>query len=938
MPREHIKLSVPDMQCSGCEGAVSLAIQETLENSSAVLTEIKINSYEKIIDITVTANKGLNENQLTLTIKEAIFKITGKNAYTIGCDLELTEKAPATLSYIPDKWFLIKPVPPVTEWQLFQVDSLAKRMNAIPIADIPKLAAALQKETFDEDHIRDLLFSFQQENRNKVRTAVIRGYWFRALFSMSLSLILLILSVLGVAPFIYLIAGGISAFFTICIGLDTYYQAGLALYYTRQLTIDSLFTVSTLAILTVSFLAIFFPGLNWQPMFDMALLIFGFKYFGIALVEDKVNKPTVAAKFSNSVPLYHQVDVEDEYKENKPSRKVAVRDLKPGDIILIKQGKLIPVDGVACKDLTVVSTLSNHGDVDAVKKKVGDFLQAGMKISGNDDNMKAEPCRIRVTRTANDSYLMRLDRESKAEQKSSSVSTHATNYIIPLIFILAIVTGIIFGFYFPLLKAFQLSISMLISFCPCTLGLVDALSSITATHKLQKKDMTLKNSDLLKKIKKNVKVAFDLVGTLTSGKHEVLQMHLNPAIQLPELKKIIYALEKNQEHSVSRAICQYLKSENPEIENFKDIQRDHSFHMGIKATIGEFVYYIGNDKMMEEYHIPITGIQYEEKKGSEPVTQVIYVARKKKSIESKMDSDKTIEQLEETVEGPGELLALLQLTDPLRPEVISTLLLLQAMEKELAIYSGSSWRTLKKYLEMLKEKGINIQDAKAECVNSESEKKGIYLTKSEVVAQARVKDENLIMVGEGENDALAMPEASVGIAMESDSQSSVTHSKAHIIIKSADALLTLFAVADMKEINEKQNICIAVIFNIIAMMLPMILMMSGCSLFPMMSLLAMFMSLILIIANNERFKRQAICQPSPAIPSENMSTLAWIAKTLRIPALVLPSAMSLSDEAKQEEYQQKELFFQRDFSFRQIDPCLAHSKFASSLAQQTQRI
>ena len=324
------------------------------------------------------------------------------------------------------------------------------------------------------------------ENKTTVQwlLAFLTSPWVSGLLGLSGGAALLILSLLGVGlPMIAMYAiAGFSTVLTLYLGNQSYEAAVKKLVhsikFTNKLSMDTLFTVSTLVALGVSLVGLFVLGM--PVMFDVALIIFGFRHLGRG-IEDTIKKKVDAGLVfrdrvvkqvrREKVPSVQEENAEREYEDN-----VDIEDLKPGDIIVVRDGQIIPVDGICLEEnASILDKLRTGAIVPTLYKKNAQLL-AGYRVQSNGNR----PVRIQVTASEKDSYLAKLDKSiSDANAEEAPLETTANKllqYFVVTVFALALISFVSVGLFFPPAAAIQCAIAVLVSACPCALGLIVPLN------------------------------------------------------------------------------------------------------------------------------------------------------------------------------------------------------------------------------------------------------------------------------------------------------------------------------------------------------------------------------------------------------------------------------------------------------------------------------
>ncbi|ASQ46878.1 heavy metal translocating P-type ATPase [Legionella clemsonensis] len=709
--------------------------------------------------------------------------------------------------------------------------------------------------------------------------------WFLGGLGTGSGIILLILSTVftGGLPLIAMIGiGTFSTALTLTLGAPFYYQAANNLFRAKNLTMDTLFTVSTLTVVTVSLLSFALP---WLPMmFEAGLLIFGFRYLGLAIEETITQSIGAEKNFTDRLP-----DKVKLVAEENASELIAIR---AGEELELAAGDIIPVDGECLTSGFVYDTIITGAPLPRVVK-AGEKVLAGMRLAENASPMKikatpiiidleegetvpvdgfcendcfiedeetknarkvceGEPlfagtrlnsaAKLKVTAVATYTYLHRLDRNNERAQFEKAPIQETTarvlQYFVPAVIFLAMFCGVIISFFFPLTSALQSAISVLVSACPCTLGLITPLAVKIGINKAAEHGVQFKSARELEAADSVNAIVFDIHGTLTKGIPEVTDYRYDPRLSSKkEVFSYFAALEKNSRHPIAKAIVSYVNNE--EIEQYTANELDNSNHSGIKAKIIRQVntedameeVIIGNQTIMEENGIDVsTQQEYLPGNGGQ---SVIYLARNK------------------------QILGCMLLSDPLREHAKETIAALTQMGKKIFICTGADKNTARRITALL---NIPFENVAYGCVgiseNSQDNSKIAFIKKLEAEGY------HVAMVGDAANDSAAVAR-SFGIAIKSQVADEITQQQASAVIhgNSLKPIVNVFTVARQTVANIRQNLGFSLVYNMASMLLTGGLLVAlGFTINPAVGVVLMILQTSLILMNAYRFKIQSLEQ------------------------------------------------------------------------------
>lgn len=612
----------------------------------------------------------------------------------------------------------------------------------------------------------------------------------------------------------------------------------------RRITMETLFTVGACSVMLVSIASFFFPLL--PMMFSGGLLIFGFRHIGQAIEESIKEKLDLGMTFQEQVPSTV-------LKVNDIGRfeSCPVAEITIGDILSLKAGDCIPVDSETLSaQATILDTIITGATMPR-ETQINEALYAGM--------IAQSAMLIRVTSRAQDSYLARLDKsieEANASESSiEAVANQLLQYFIPAIFVLSILSGIIIGWFFTPALAIICATSVLVSACPCTLGMIIPLAIKIGMIKAQSVGVQFKTRQGLQTAANMGHIIFDLNGTLTFGEPTVLSFECENGITPDNLLPIIAELESESSHPIGKALRQYaqditastmstVSTVSTVTVNTHERQKEITpLPNGVKGIINSDAYIIGNEACMCEQHIrfPPEFILPNVKPGE----FLIYIARN------------------------NQLCGYAVLADSIRPGARETIAALQSQGKEVHLCTGADDQTARRYGDYLGIKPNNIvSNAVSLAVNDGRKTKVDYIKSLKNAPTGRKK---VAMIGDASNDALALASSDFGIAIQSDASSVITQSQASVVIenKSLFPILHTFEIARQTRRNIRQNLCFSLGYNLVAVLVAGgVLISLGFVLNPAVGVALMFLQTTLLLLNTWRFRT------SQVVRTEHMNTAA----------------------------------------------------------------
>ena len=695
------------------------------------------------------------------------------------------------------------------------------------------------------------------------------NHWFFGSVGVITGIVLLILSlVLGPLPFVAMVSIGlVSVVLTVILGKDSYKEA-IKLGRGGGVNMHTLFAVSTATVMIVSVASFFFPIL--PMMFEVGLLIFGFNHIGEG-IRNTLNK---------------QMGLRTSFQDDAPKRvkkiqdgkvlEVSTDDLIAGDLLLIDTQSVIPVDGVCEEGTGFISTEIQTGDTDLQYVRVNDKMVAGMRLESGQ-------IFLRVSQPAKSSLLARNDanilaaNEKKVEESSWEHNARKMiKVFVPMVLVLAITSGIVIGFFFTPALAIQCAAAVLVSACPCTLGLIIPMAAKVGMDKTAESGMRFKNTKKLEDAYLVQHVIFDLNGTLTTTEAFVTDFKItDPESCSSEMFfNYVLTLEDGLRKTISLALCKTAKDKGAVL-----LPKERLDSMGYaSAMIDGHRYCLGNRQMMRTLNIPFV--------------------------------DQPVEGDESTVflTRDNQVLGSIVLKRPLREKAVEVVHTLKAMGKQVHLCTGADEETALGYARVL---GIPEKNVLANCQTSSNHK----------LRYMRSLSGKKAMVGDGLNDVLVINESDFGIAMpvdglEDKDNKSVQVAAAVFKLKSLEPIVAAFEISRQTANNIHQNLLFSLLFNITVVLLAGGLLLTiGVALNPGIGAAFMILQTGLIMLNTYRFKQQKLVElkeTSSVVVSADQSSYANVTHKLfssssKRPSTAPESNQTLSDHQSVELFPPKEI-------------------------------
>ncbi|CUU05653.1 Cu+-exporting ATPase [Candidatus Thermokryptus mobilis] len=494
---------------------------------------------------------------------------------------------------------------------------------------------------------------------------------------------------------------------------------------------------------------------------------------------------------------------------------VQVKDIKPGDIVLVKPGERIPVDGVIIEGYASVDESVITGESMPVEKKPGDI------VIGSTLN-KAGSFKFRVTNVGKDtvfSKIIQLVKDSLASKPPiQKLADKVASVFVPIVISIATLSFIVwyllgYGFTFALMNF----IATLIVACPCALGLATPTAIVVAAGKSAEMGILIKNGTSLEVANKVNLVVFDKTGTITYGKPEVTDIIKLGNLTEDEILRLSASVERNSEHPLGEAIVRYARLRNlklSEPKNFFSIPGQ-----GVFANVDSFEVAVGNLTFMLNLGIDM------------------------KKFENTIDILSNEGKTPVFVAVDRKVVGLIAIADTIKYDAKETISKLKKLGIDVALLTGDNYKTARAIANK-----IGVDKVFAEVLPEQKSEKIDELKKSGYI---------VAMVGDGINDAPALAKSDVAIAIGSGTE--VASATADIILLKDDikGVLQVIKISSKTYKIIKQNLFWAFFYNIILIPIAagILYPFTGLLLKPVLASLSMSFSSVLVVTNSLRIKK-----------------------------------------------------------------------------------
>lgn len=509
--------------------------------------------------------------------------------------------------------------------------------------------------------------------------------------------------------------------------------------------------------------------------------------------------------------------------------EIPVEDVAVGDLILVRPGASIPVDGEVTEGTSSVDESALTGESIPVEKGPGDrVVAASINKSGS--------FTFRATRVGDDTTLAQMialvDEAASSKAPIAKLADQVAGIFVPTVIGIALVTAavwLVLGYGVE--HALTAGVAVLVISCPCALGLATPVAIMVGTGKGAENGILIKSAEALETLHTVSTVVLDKTGTVTEGRPRVTDLYPGEGITTEELLCVAASLEKPSEHPLAEAIVREAEERKIPLVPVRDFEAVHG--RGVRAEVQGSHYLAGNRAMMEESGIDL---------GAEHLMADGLAENGKTPLYFAQD---------------GRLMGLIAVADTVKPSSAEAMCGFRALGIDVVMLTGDNQRTADAI-----GRELGVTKVIAEVLPQDKEA---------VIASLQTEGRRVAMVGDGINDAPALARSDVGLAIGAGTD--VAIESADIVLMKSDLLDAVTAVELSKVTirNVKQNLFWAFIYNIIGIPLAagVWFPLTGWQLNPMFAAAAMSLSSVSVVSNALRLK---LFKPRRSHPAESVST------------------------------------------------------------------
>ena len=587
--------------------------------------------------------------------------------------------------------------------------------------------------------------------------------------------------------------------FPVVIGFQTL-KGGFKGVFSGYFNMDLLIALGTILAYATGILTFFIPIEDYAGVAAMIMAIF---------VTGKFIEATARGRAGSEIKKLLELGAKNAIVlREKEEIQIPVSEIKVGDIMIVKPGEKIPADGTIVKGESSVDESMVTGESIPRDKVKGDNV---IGATVNQDGILY----VKATKVGKDTFLSNIIKLVEQTQGSKvpiqELADKITNIFVPSVLGIAVLAFLSWTFIGgDAAKALAIAIASLVIACPCALGLATPTALMVGSGMGAKKGILIRKGEAIQTMKQITTIVLDKTGTLTKGKPEVANVYSGKTNE-KYLLEIAASLEKQSEHPISKAIVKYANLKRyREVKNFKIIRGK-----GVEGKLGTKHILMGNKKLMEERKISLADFESQIRKFENSGNTIMVVAENKK------------------------VLGIIGVADSLKEDSVEALKQLKELGLKTVMITGDNEATAKAIAQK-----VGIEDVIADTLPEDKAKK---------IKELQNNGEFVAFVGDGINDAPALKQANVGIALGTGTDIAIETGDIVLVNGSLRGVVSAVKLSKATFGKIKQNLFWAFIYNTIAIPVAV----AGL-LHPVFAEIAMAFSSISVVANANLLRRKRI--------------------------------------------------------------------------------
>jgi len=507
-------------------------------------------------------------------------------------------------------------------------------------------------------------------------------------------------------------------------------------------------------------------------------------------------------------------------RDDGSEEEIALEDVVVGDRLRVRPGDKVPVDGVVAEGRSSIDESMITGEPIPVEKVEGDTV-TGATINGTGSLI------VEATRVGSDTMLSQIvEMVSNAQRSRAPIQKYAdkvAGYFVPVVIVIAILAFVAWAVWGPapaLSYALIAAVAVLIIACPCALGLATPMSIMTATGRGAQAGVLIKNAEALERFEKVDTLIVDKTGTLTMGKPRLVAVLPEDGHDEAEVLRLAASLERGSEHPLAEAIVRGAEERGVDMAKADDFEAVTG--KGVRGIVDGKSVALGNRKLVEDLGLE-TG----------PLSDVANIRR---------DEGETVM----FVVVEDALVGLVAVSDPIKDTTPAALKALHDLGFRIIMATGDNERTAKAVADRL-----GIDEIRADVLPED---------KAKIVRDLQESGAKVAMAGDGVNDAPALAQADVGIAMGTGADVAIESAGVTLVKGDLDGIVRARRLARVTMRNIRQNLFFALIYNAsgVPIAAGLLYPFFGILISPMFAAFAMSASSISVVLNALRLRRTTL--------------------------------------------------------------------------------
>ncbi|MES2806863.1 MAG: heavy metal translocating P-type ATPase, partial [Bacteroidota bacterium] len=454
---------------------------------------------------------------------------------------------------------------------------------------------------------------------------------------------------------------------------------------------------------------------------------------------------------------------------------ISIHDIKKGDLLRVKPGDKIPVDGKITDGESTIDESMITGEPIPVDKKIGDSISSGT-INGNKSFvMIAEKV---GSETLLSQIIQMVNNASRSKAPIQKLADKIAKYFVPIVVFVSAITFFVWAQFGPepaMVYGFINAIAVLIIACPCALGLATPMSVMVGVGKGAQSGVLIKNAEALENMNKVNVLITDKTGTITEGKPSVEKVFsLNN--DEDSLLQSIASLNQYSEHPLAQAVVNFAKAKAVSLIEVKDFEAISG--KGVIGTVTNKKVALGNKKLMEQVNVTVS-----------------------EELENKITAEQKLGKTVSYISVDGIAVGFVSITDAIKATSVEAIKELMRQGVEVIMLTGDNENTAKAVATQL-----NLSSFKASCLPEDKLKE---------IKRLQSEGKIVAMAGDGINDAPALAQADIGIAMGTGTDVAIESAKITLVKGDLQGIVKAKNLSHAVMKNIKQNLFFAFFYNVL---------------------------------------------------------------------------------------------------------------------------